>query len=155
MANAGPNTGTSQFFVNLKNNTGLDFDKLPYTSKHPVFGIVISGKSVVDVLGLVPTDSNNKPLTDIRMDSVRMTYLTPLTTKDIVSNSALFKLAPNPTNLNTDLHISMATKLNATIAISTIEGKVLHNANIKLSKGLNKIALTDLHIEQAGLILFS
>lgn len=48
MANAGPNTGGSQFFINTKNNQFLDFDKQPLTSKHPVFGKVISGTDVVD-----------------------------------------------------------------------------------------------------------
>ena len=48
MANAGPNTGGSQFFINLKDNQFLDFDKPPFTSKHPVFGKVINGFNVVD-----------------------------------------------------------------------------------------------------------
>ena len=56
MANAGPNTGSSQFFINLVNNNYLD-------SKHPVFGRVIDGMDVVDAIGAVPTDtSTNKPL---------------------------------------------------------------------------------------------
>jgi peptidylprolyl isomerase len=56
MANAGPNTGSSQFFINLVNNNYLD-------SKHPVFGRVIDGMDVVDAIGGVPVDpQNNKPL---------------------------------------------------------------------------------------------
>ena len=44
MANTGqPNSGGSQFFINTADNTGLDFDKEPYTSKHPVFGRVVAG----------------------------------------------------------------------------------------------------------------
>ena len=38
MANAGPNSGGSQFFINLVDNTYLDWDKPPASSKHPVFG---------------------------------------------------------------------------------------------------------------------
>ena len=51
MANSGPNTGTCQFFINLVDNTYLDFDKPPFTSKHPVFGITISGFNIVEDIG--------------------------------------------------------------------------------------------------------
>ncbi|MGI6348075.1 MAG: peptidylprolyl isomerase [Patescibacteria group bacterium] len=56
MANAGPNSGGSQFFINLVDNTFLDFDKEPSSSKHPVFGQVISGMEVVDNISQVETN---------------------------------------------------------------------------------------------------
>mgnify|MGYP001187945158 CR=1 FL=1 len=83
MANSGPNTGTCQFFINLVNNTYLDFDKPPFSSKHPVFGITISGFDIVENIGNVPTNANDMPLTDVIMDSVRIVSL-------IQSNSNLF-----------------------------------------------------------------
>jgi len=55
MANAGPNTGSSQFFINLVNNNHLD-------TKHPVFGRVVEGMDVVDRIGEVETDENDRPL---------------------------------------------------------------------------------------------
>ena len=55
MANAGPNTGSSQFFINLVNNNFLD-------GRHPVFADVIEGMDVVDKIATVDTDSNDKPL---------------------------------------------------------------------------------------------
>jgi len=72
MANSGPNTGTCQFFINLVDNTYLDFDKAPLTSKHPVFGITISGFNVVQAIGEVQTNFNDVPYVDVVMDSVRI-----------------------------------------------------------------------------------
>lgn len=63
MANTGaPKTGGSQFFINLVDNTGLDFDKPPMTSRHPVFGRVIEGLDIVDEIGGVATDSRDRPI---------------------------------------------------------------------------------------------
>ena len=58
MANAGPDTGSSQFFINLVNNNYLD-------AKHPVFGKVIEGMDVVDNIAEVETDENDRPLEDV------------------------------------------------------------------------------------------
>ena len=65
MANAGPNTGGSQFFINIVDNTFLDWDKQPASSKHPVFGKVIEGMDIVDAISLVSRDSRDKPLEDV------------------------------------------------------------------------------------------
>lgn len=58
MANAGPNTGSSQFFINLVDNNYLD-------AEHPVFGKVIQGMDIVDNIALVETDENDRPLEDV------------------------------------------------------------------------------------------
>jgi peptidylprolyl isomerase len=58
MANAGANTGSSQFFINTANNNYLD-------SAHPVFGEVTDGMDVVDAISNVPRDQNDKPLTNV------------------------------------------------------------------------------------------
>jgi len=58
MANAGPNTGGSQFFINLVDNNFLD-------GKHPVFGKVVEGVDVVDKIGKVEKNAQDKPLEDV------------------------------------------------------------------------------------------
>lgn len=65
MANAGPNTGGSQFFINLVNNNFLD-------DKHPVFGKVVRGMEVIDKMAKVKTNSNDKPLEDVKIIEARI-----------------------------------------------------------------------------------
>lgn len=62
MANAGPNTGSSQFFINVVNNNYLD-------TEHPVFGKVIDGMDVVDQIAKVETDGepNHRPLQEVKI----------------------------------------------------------------------------------------
>ncbi|MDV0447557.1 putative bifunctional phosphatase/peptidyl-prolyl cis-trans isomerase [Methanosarcinaceae archaeon Ag5] len=67
MANAGPNSGGSQFFLNLVDNTYLDWDKPPASSKHPVFGEIIEGMDVVDKIGNVKTARGDKPVQDVKI----------------------------------------------------------------------------------------
>jgi len=64
MANSGPGSGGSQFFINLVDNSFLDFDKQPLSSKHPVFGEVIEGQDVVKKIAGVET-SRERPIDDV------------------------------------------------------------------------------------------
>jgi peptidylprolyl isomerase len=70
MANRGPNTGGSQWFINVVDNCNLDFDKKPYTSAHPVFGKVIAGMDVVDAISKVKADGNDKPFQDVVIQKI-------------------------------------------------------------------------------------
>jgi cyclophilin family peptidyl-prolyl cis-trans isomerase len=63
MANAGPNTNGSQFFVTLAATPWLD-------GRHTVFGKVVSGLDVVMSIGKVETDESDKPLNKVVMESV-------------------------------------------------------------------------------------
>jgi len=58
MANAGPNTGGSQFFINVVDNGRLD-------RKHPVFGRVTGGMEVVDAISRAPRDNEDRPRTTV------------------------------------------------------------------------------------------
>lgn len=66
MANSGPNTNGSQFFINLVDNNYLD-------AKHTVFGKVTSGMDVVEAIGKVQTGQNDKPLTPVKIESIEIT----------------------------------------------------------------------------------
>ena len=60
MANAGPNTGGSQFFINLVDNNFLD-------TKHPAFGEVIEEMDIVDKIGKTQTGMNDRPVKEIKI----------------------------------------------------------------------------------------
>jgi cyclophilin family peptidyl-prolyl cis-trans isomerase len=90
MANTGqPNTGDCQFYVNVVTNAHLD-------NKHTVFGMVTNNYSVVDAISKVPTGANNKPVTDVKMDSIRVTKF-PAGVKNIETNQPV-AVYPNPNN---------------------------------------------------------
>lgn len=58
-----PNSGASQFYINLANNTSLD-------NSYTVFGRVVSGMDVVNQIAAVQVNSNSQPVTPVFMTSV-------------------------------------------------------------------------------------
>ncbi len=60
MANAGPNTGGSQFFINVVDNHFLN-------SKHPVFGKVVEGMDVADKISKVQRNRQDRPLSEVKI----------------------------------------------------------------------------------------
>lgn len=65
MANSGPNTGGSQFFVTLAPTAWLD-------GKHAVFGKVIEGLDTIRTIGTTATGPGDRPLEPIAMEEVRI-----------------------------------------------------------------------------------
>ena len=65
MANSGPNSGGSQFFINLADNNFLD-------GKHPVFGKVVEGLDVVDSIATTETNSEDRPIEEVKIINARV-----------------------------------------------------------------------------------
>ncbi len=65
MANAGPNTGGSQFFINLVDNNHLN-------KAHPVFGKVVEGMDIVDKIGKTRTNAMDRPLKEVKILSAKI-----------------------------------------------------------------------------------
>jgi len=63
MANSGPNTNGSQFFINTASNNFLD-------GKHTVFGKVVSGMEVITKIENTPTGTSDRPLTPVVIESI-------------------------------------------------------------------------------------
>lgn len=65
MANAGPNTNGSQFFINVSDNNFLD-------PKHTAFGKVVNGMDVVQTIESVQTGANDRPVEAVVIESVEL-----------------------------------------------------------------------------------
>lgn len=141
MANSGPNTGTCQFFINLVNNTHLDFDKAPLTSKHPVFGITTSGFDIVQTIGAVATNSSDAPIDPVVMDSVRVVVVgQPLLVGELQNDEPVIEVYPNPYSGITNIRFEIKQTEVVSLVVYDVQGRLVETLiDNELAKGKQNI----------------
>ena len=158
MANTGRvNSGNTQFFINLINNTRLDYNKAPLPSKHPVFGKVIENFGVVQAIGSAPVN-NSVPNPAIYMDSLRF-YPTAADTSNngggsnvsVYSRSLLsetsVEIYPNPLT-NASLLKGKAHKTKLTLRLIDMLGNELTNRVLESNENELLIEMEDFSQDQ-------
>ena len=146
MANSGPNTGGSQFFINLKDNIFLDFDNAPLTSAHPVFGEVITGWDIVELIEGVPVNGNDRPITPVVMDSIRVTQPF-LAISDFETTINSFSIQPNPINSQSFIEINSTSTSITEFSILSLNGALIAKKAIQVHQGINQINISEFGID--------
>jgi len=115
-----PNSAGSQFYINLKTNAHLN-------AGYSVFGTVINNFEVVQAIGAVPVNANNRPLVDVVMDSVRVTYAAVGISGDQLKpqKDKLLQNYPNPFNPVTAISYDLKAAGNIKLSVYNAKGELI------------------------------
>ena len=140
MANDGtPNSGGSQFYINLVHNTFLD-------KKYSVFGKVISNFIVVQNIGKVPVNGADRPLTNVVMDSLRVSAVLPSGILIEADPGFKFSVFPNPVTDQSFVSIYSGKENLTELIVYNQLGECVFNQMIPLGKGLQKFSFSKLNM---------
>ena len=146
MANTGmPHSGSSQFFFNLVDNTFLDYDKAPLSSAHSVFGTVVSNWAGVKAIGKVATNGDGRPLVDVVMDSVRVTYNPFSTGISTFEEEVDIQVYPNPITSNSFVSILAEKQKTVQVSLFDAMGREIGGSEKMLKRGLNEFPISALY----------
>ena len=138
MATSGPNTATSQFYINLVDNTRLD-------ANYTAFGTVITNFSVVQAIGNVPVVAS-RPVTPVVMDSVRITFA-PTGVEHHVASSPDLDIFPNPVRSGSLVSVSSDTHYQATVLLVDQLGRVVYQTVKDISAGITTFTLDEARLD--------
>ncbi len=135
MANSGPNTNGSQYYINLVTNSHLN-------NHHTVFGMVYENFTVVQNIGHVVTDTNDRPLTNVVVDSIRIISLYVPAGVNEPANGMKVAMYPNPARDVVNMELPAIT---TKVEVVNMVGRVVYCTE---AKGTLKV---DLRAQPAGL----
>jgi len=130
-----PNSAGSQFYINLVTNSHLN-------ANYSVFGKVIENFTVVQAIGDVPVNTNNRPLIDVVMDSVRVTYAAVGISGDQLKpqKDKLLQNYPNPFNPVTTISYDLKATGNIKLSVYNAKGELVRTlVNGTQNAGLHRV----------------
>lgn len=156
MANRGPNTNGSQFFINQWNNINLDYNKQPLSSKHAVFWKVIQGMDVVEKIALVPWNpATGKPNDEVIIEDIELyNIVDDKEVKYVIEDTqkAKEKAIENNKKLAEAKEQALKTKIAASGDTVGVKYRLTLNDGTQVDGNFDSETAFDFTIDQQGII---